>query len=148
MDGMLLNDKVRQWISSFSTSLLERDSLHVDEFIGINIPKKYWIDYAWRCYHHVVSECATFDKIHVVLVFYLNTTHSARPFPKLLNRQLFNTIATPPEIFLIKNFRSDFFIGDIRLLEMGEQYSLSCYYSEIRDDSDHTYWHYLYFTDK
>ena len=111
----------------------------------IDCPKKNWIDYAWKCYYQAVSECSKFDNICVLLVFYLNTTHSARPHPKSVNRQLFNTIETPPEIFLTKNLEDDFFADDVWLEELGKQYSMQCYYSEEQDESDGTYWHYLYF---
>lgn len=85
--------------------------------------------------------------IHALLVFYLNTTHSVRPHPKSINRQLFNKIDTPPEIFLVRNLDSKFFAGDTLLKELGEQYSMYCYYSEELDETDCTYWHYLYFID-
>ena len=68
-----------------------------------------------------------------------------RPLPKSLNRQLFNTIETPPEIILTKNLENDFFADDVLLEELGKQYSMQCYYSEEQDEADGTYWHYLYF---
>ena len=46
----------------------------------------------------------------------------------------------------MKNFERDFFAGDVLLKELGERYSMSCYYLEDFDEADNTYWHYLYFT--
>ena len=140
-----LNDIINKWVKDFAISFLDRDSYHIDELLKIDCPKKNWIDYAWKCYYQAVSECSKFDNICVLLVFYLNTTHSARPHPKSVNRQLFNTIETPPEIFLTKNLEDDFFADDVWLEELGKQYSMQCYYSEEQNESDGTYWHYLYF---
>ena len=140
-----LNDIINKWVKDFAISSLDRDSYHIDELLKIDCPKKNWIDYAWKCYYQAVSECSKFDNICVLLVCYLNTTHSARPHPKSVNRQLFNTIETPPEIFLTKNLEDDFFADDVWLEELGKQYSMQCYYSEEQDESDGTYWHYLYF---
>lgn len=144
--GEMPNNIIKRWVKEFSLSSSDKDSYHIDEFLRVDCPKKDWIDYAWRCYHQAVCECAKFDDIHVLLVFYLNTTRSVRSHPKSLNRQLFNTIDTPPEIFLIKNLDSKFFADDILLEELGEQYSMYCYYSEEPDETDYTYSHYLYFT--
>lgn len=146
MDGML-NNRMKKWIKEFSYSSLEKDSYHIDELMEIDCPKKNWIEYAWRCYNQAKSECSNFDNIQVILVFYLNTTRSKRPCPKSINRQLFYNMVTPPEIFLIKNLEKDFFKGDVNSYELGEQYSMSCYYIEDFDETDYTYWHYLYFTD-
>ena len=145
MDGML-NNRITKWVKEFSNSLLEMDSYHIDELLEIDCPKNKWIDDAWRCYSQAVTECSKIGNIHVLLVFYLNTTHNTRPQPKALNRQLFSTIYTPPEIFFIKNFERDFFAGTVMLKELGERYSMSCYYLEDFDETDNTYWHYLYFT--
>ncbi len=142
-----LNDRIAKWVNEFSRGALEKDSYHIDELLEIDCPKNNWIDHAWRCYSQAVTECSKMGNIHVLLVFYLNTTHSARPYPKALNRQLFCTIDTPPEIFLMKNFEWDFFADNVFLKELGEQYSMSCYYLEDFDESDNTFWHYLYFTD-
>ena len=144
MDG-ILNDRISDWVKNFSNSTLDRDGYHIDELLKIDCNKGNWINYAWICYHRVFSECSKFDNIQVILTFYLNTTLSARPYPKSINRQLFNTIHTPPEIFLIKNLGGDFFLNDVLLEELGKQYSMNCYYSEVLDETDNTYWHYLYF---
>lgn len=144
MDG-ILNDRITKWILDFSKSELDKDSYHIDELLKTDCPKKSWIDYAWKCYYQAESECSKFDNIRVLLVFYLNTTCNVRPLPKSLNRQLFNTIETPPEIFLMKNLENDFFADDVLLEELGKQYSMQCYYSEEQDEADGTYWHYLYF---
>ena len=145
MDG-ILNDTITKWIKEFSIGSLDRDSYHIDELLDRDCPKGEWIEYAWKCYYKALSECSKFDNIQVILTFYLNTTQSKRPYPKTINRQLFNTIDTPPEIFLIKDIKSDYFSDDVLLEELGEQYSMHCYYSEEIDESDNTYWHYLYFT--
>ncbi len=145
MDG-ILSDKIKKWVKEFSTSSLDRDGYHIDELFESDCPKGKWIDYAWECYHQAISECSKFDNIQVILTFYLNTTLSARPHPKAISRQLFNTIDTPPEIFLIKNIESDYFSNDVLLEELGDLYSMHCYYLEETDESDNTYWHYLYFT--
>ncbi len=145
MDG-ILNNRIAKWIKEFSIGSLEKDSFHIDELLEIDCPKKNWLNYAWRCYRHAFTECSKYGNIHVLLVFYLNTTSSTRPHPKALNSQLFRTIDIPPEIFLMKNFERDFFAGDVLLKELGERYSMSCYYLEDFDEADNTYWHYLYFT--
>ena len=145
MDG-ILNNRIAKWVNEFSIGSLEKDSYHIDELLEIDCPKKNWIDHAWECYKQAVSESSKIGNLYVLLVFYLNTTHSTRPHPNALNRQLFSTIDTPPEIFIMKNFDRDFFAGDILLKELGEQYSMNCYYSEDFDETDNTYWHYLYFT--
>lgn len=146
MDG-ILNNRTKKWVKEFSNSSLEKDSYHIDELLEIDCLKKNWIDYAWRCYNQAVTECSKFDNVRSLLVFYLNTTRSTRPYPKSINRQLFNTIVTPPEIFLIKNLEKDFFKGYILLKELSEQYSMNCYYLEDFDETDNTYWHYLCYTD-
>ncbi len=142
---MNLKNTIKKWIKDFSAGSLDRDSYHIDELLDRDCPKGKWIDYALECYHQTISECSRFDNIQVILTFYLNTTHSKRPYPKTLNKQLFNTTDTPPEIFLIKNIESDYFSNDVLLEELGEQYSMCCYYSEELDENDNTYWHYLYF---
>ena len=141
----ILNDRITKWILDFSKSELDKDSYHIDELLKTDCPKKSWIDYAWKCYYQAESECSKFDDIRVLWVFYLNTTCNVRPLPKSLNRQLFNTIETPPEIFLTKNLEDDFFADDVLLEELGKQYSMQFYYSEEQDEADGTYWHYLYF---
>ena len=64
--------------------------------------------------------------------------------PKKLNKQLFNKIDTPPEVFLIKDM-PDVINSNGIIKEGGTLYGMDCVYHEIQDEIDNTYWHYIYF---
>ena len=144
MDGKLINNINEKWIKPFWLGDIQADGRHIDEILSFIPPKGLWVKNAFACFDNIHAIANKYEGIMVELCFYLNNTKSPRPFPSRLNRQMFNNIDTPPEIFLIKNL-PDFINCNGIVKECGTLYGMNCEYHEIQDEIDHTYWHYLYF---